>query len=112
MKRELKQKWLAALRSGEYRQGRQELKFKDRQKQICYCCLGVLAEIAEPEKLQKVRNKFLFYGSRGFLRIYPDKWVLLPEETQRQLSAMNDDGATSFLEIADWIEKNVLVEDE
>jgi hypothetical protein len=106
MNRELKQKWIAALRSGGYLQGRQELKFKDRQKQLRYCCLGVLAELAEPEKLQTVRNKFLFYGSRGFLRISEAKWVFLPEETQRELARMNDEGK-SFRHIADWIEANV-----
>lgn len=35
------EKWVAALRSGEYKQGRTQLKWGDT-----YCCLGVLCEIS------------------------------------------------------------------
>lgn len=41
MKKEIADKWVAALRSGKYKQGRQYLRtFEDN-----YCCLGVLCEI-------------------------------------------------------------------
>jgi hypothetical protein len=106
MKREIKEKWLAALRSGKYQQGRQGLKFKNGQGQVCHCCLGVLAELVEPEAFEKKGNDFLFHSSYGFLRLSRDKWLLLPEEAQKTLSDLND-GGRSFDEIADWIEKNV-----
>lgn len=41
MNPEIKARWLAALRSGEYIQGHQRLRDGDG-----YCCLGVLCEIA------------------------------------------------------------------
>lgn len=36
------QKWVDALRSGKYRQCRNQLRSDDRE---AYCCLGVLAEL-------------------------------------------------------------------
>ena len=44
MKPEIKQKWINALRSGEYEQGRKSL--RDRNK---YCCLGVLCDLHAKE---------------------------------------------------------------
>ena len=43
---ELKAKWVAALRSGEYKQGRDVL---HNNKSNTYCCLGVLCRVAEFE---------------------------------------------------------------
>jgi hypothetical protein len=106
MKRELKQKWLDALRSGNYRQGQDCLKQENDRGRVWYCCLGVLAEIAEPEMLRKERSSFVFYNHTGYLRLPSGEWVLLTADTQRELGRMNDDGK-SFAEIADWIEKNV-----
>jgi len=40
---EIKTKWIAALRSGDYTQARHELNSGDG-----FCCLGVLAEVLEP----------------------------------------------------------------
>lgn len=42
MNRDVKERWVAALRSGEYKQGYSVL----RDGQERYCCLGVLSEIA------------------------------------------------------------------
>lgn len=36
--------WIELLRSGKYTQGKNFLKFKTQEGQICHCCLGVLAE--------------------------------------------------------------------
>lgn len=40
MNPEIKAKWVAALRSGEYKQGRGQLRIGDR-----FCCLGVLCDL-------------------------------------------------------------------
>lgn len=40
----LKAKWIAALRSGEYKQGGGALRSDDNS----YCCLGVLCDIIDP----------------------------------------------------------------
>jgi hypothetical protein len=45
MNPEIKQKWIAALESGEYRQGENYLQNKDN----CFCCLGVLCDIYAKE---------------------------------------------------------------
>lgn len=42
MKTEIKTRWLEALRSGEYEQGRKVLRTADDK----FCCLGVLCELA------------------------------------------------------------------
>lgn len=46
MKKEIKERWVAALRSGEYAQTRQRLADDDG-----FCCLGVLCEIAEQDQV-------------------------------------------------------------
>lgn len=45
MNKDVKQKWVDALRSGKYEQGRFLLKNNDGQ----YCCLGVLCDLAVQE---------------------------------------------------------------
>lgn len=40
-------KWLAALRSGEYMQGLSQLKYKTYADGYQHCCLGVLCEVLE-----------------------------------------------------------------
>lgn len=42
---ELKDQWIAALKSGDYIQGKNYLKHPDSEGVIRHCCLGVLAEI-------------------------------------------------------------------
>lgn len=46
---EIKTKWLEALRSGEYKQGRSLLHYKTDEGEDCFCCLGVLCDIAAKE---------------------------------------------------------------
>lgn len=48
MNPEIKQKWLTALRSGDYHQGTGALK-KEVGPETQYCCLGVLCDIAAEE---------------------------------------------------------------
>ncbi len=45
MNPEIKQQWIAALKSGNYQQGKQALRNGDK-----YCCLGVLCDIYSKEK--------------------------------------------------------------
>lgn len=48
MKPEIKEKWVAALRSGKYEKGRGRLNYGNKQ----FCCLGVLCEVALAEGLE------------------------------------------------------------
>lgn len=115
---ELKAKWLAALRSGEYRQGHEHLCLLERRAEdvdvTCYCCLGVLAEVAGERlvpstsvaTLDDICRSDLVGGwgspKEAFMAEEPETHTTI----QRKLAAMNDTGK-SFEEIADWIEANL-----
>jgi hypothetical protein len=113
MKAELKQKWIEALRSGQYKQGNAYLAQTDEDTTDAYrhCCLGVLAECAGEPRARLLGNEILDDIKRTDLL---DRWDFRDdaenESLQRRLAKMNDDGGLSFAEIADWIEKNVPVD--
>jgi hypothetical protein len=116
MNKEVKEKWLAALRSGEYKQGRHALKQDNN-----FCCLGVLCDIYSKEKnvpWEKLGNYDNILDSKTIL---PDKiksWAELPEQDpsvdtnididieKETLSGLNDIYHYNFNRIADIIEKN------
>jgi len=136
MKQELKDKWIAALRSGDYIQGRGWLKYQDTDGVNKWCCLGVLADVTDNTKWS-VFDPISTPRSPTEGRIYyqydkpPDEGefqkfgatslyaVGLGGDQPWLLATMND-GAShvasiepmSFLGIADWIEKHIEVEDE
>ena len=116
MNPEVKKKWLEALRSGKYKQGRWALRNGDNE----YCCLGVLCEVARregvipnPRSIGKGEDKTYIYG-KGFDRegsILPrgvTGWAGLsngnPSVSGHNLSVWNDSERKSFAEIADLIE--------
>lgn len=99
---ELKAKWVAALRSGQYPQGRDHLRtFEDQ-----YCCLGVLTDLMFPNEWA-VSDSTRAYEHAGrycwpaYLEDNP-----LSYRTMKTLAGMND-RSKSFSEIADWIEANL-----
>jgi hypothetical protein len=99
---EFKAKWIAALRSGEYKQGN-EILFDEELN--THCCLGVACRVAGVDPLK----------GDGFIKFDTDGAVpeILTGDTgiPEKLAYMNDGlyGETqhSFLEIADWIEANL-----
>lgn len=95
----VKRKWIKALRSGEYQQGRCTLKRSDS-----YCCLGVLAEEMVPEFMENNQAKEV-----GVASIKDDLVILwgLTINDQDKLADMNDFDKKTFPEIADWIEANL-----
>lgn len=111
MDAELKQKWVEALRSGKYKQGR----FCLRDNENCHCCLGVLCDLIDPNgwdrHLEDWDNEDDFErfkwgkGSEWSTEEVPDQVAdRVRLGHQSQLMDMNDQGKT-FAEIADWIEK-------
>ena len=132
MKRELRDRWCAALRSGKYKQGKGHL-HQGRK----FCCLGVLADIegAEWELYDdKVTPRIYYSPTVGVQNLYfaASKRFGLRDSTEPEapirfvtiLILMND-GATkgdaevfnlipdksyTFEEIADWIEQNIPAE--
>lgn len=135
MNEDVKAKWVAALRSGEFEQCKEALRVGDK-----FCCLGVLSELAvrdgviEPgEALQETdwrasrgngETVYIYGGETGHLSDAVAEWAGLmslddwdeanpetfpdgdPSAEGRPLSAWNDSGST-FSEIADMIEKGL-----
>lgn len=97
MKQEWKEKWVKALRSGEYEQGREWLKRNGK-----FCCLGVLCDISKLSEWYEDT----YIGLSGALPREVSKLVGGVGE-QNKLVDMNDREKKSFLEIADYIEKNL-----
>jgi hypothetical protein len=107
MKQEWKDKWTAALRSGEYKQGRGKLRNFDNT----YCCLGVLCDIVRPGKWKEGVRSYLTIDDDGYQ--LTSQWLTsdIIETTgfepfnQGMLANMNDRGIP-FNQIADFIEEN------
>lgn len=102
MDSKIKSKWIAALRSGNYTQGRGMLRNCDNE----FCCLGVLAEITAPDKWLKDSGEWLYQDNSYFLDDDFADSLGLPYGAQDELSTMNDEGE-SFSNLADYIEQNL-----
>ena len=116
MKKEIAKIWVAALRSGKYKQGTSYLRKGDE-----FCCLGVLCDLAikadvideaipHPSGRQGI---FCFDdGSTEMLPKTVQEWSGLNSDdgaiaaVHHDLASFNDDGKP-FSEIADIIEANV-----
>lgn len=102
----VKTNWLAALRSGVYKQGKRFL----RPTENSYCCLGVLCDISTGTGAWKAMPLDPYLEFDGYSECLPDLVAAFAGLNDRQarstLMEMNDRG-DSFEEIADWIEKNL-----
>ncbi len=119
MKAAVKKKWVAALKSGEYKQTRKELRNKDG-----FCCLGVLCDLYKEETKDgewseaeagqffvfKVRN-----GGQCSATVLPgavavwagfEPFTRNPSTKNGQLAELNDAGMT-FKKVAAIIEKEL-----
>jgi hypothetical protein len=117
MNKEIKARWVAALRSGKYQQGRHWLCNRNT-----YCCLGVLCELAVEAGValaesDKGLTRYKGHSDAEFEAKYPSKgiqdWVgitvmepLVAAAGRKSigLGELNDSGYFSFHEIADLIE--------
>jgi hypothetical protein len=122
MKKEWADKWVAALRSGEYQQARLALKRIDRstdENKESFCCLGVLCDLAKDDNL--IRGH---WSGQQFISTSGAEVSCLPAavkdavgmktevgiltrngDDQVALATLNDDGVP-FSEIATLIEKH------
>lgn len=103
MNAEWKAKWLEALRSGSYQQGKGTLRYKGE-----FCCLGVLCDISGMGVWEETGCGFAYQvieeAERGHLPDVVRRATELEWEMQTRLSGMNDEGWT-FQKIADHIEE-------
>ena len=121
MHKDIAEKWVAALRSGEYKQGKDVLAVCDRTK---HCCLGVLCEVAIKEGLEVQvetlvdHHAAIFDNSKAFLPVSVADWAGMKTRlgdvpasekttlsTVLSLMGMND-GGHSFGAIANVIENH------
>lgn len=117
---EIKTKWLEALRSDKYEQGRSSLCNKDGR--TTYCCLGVLCDLIDPNGWQNSNLGSIHwhehYGEPNYQYFPAEVAQALCQDTvagpvQNRLMRMNDvpDPVThetkSFTDIAKWIEENL-----
>lgn len=111
MKQELKDKWVAALRSGEYKQSTSmgQLRTpKDSDKGVLHCCLGVLAEVAGLKISFSGMNIVSCDKARGYTPLQE----LINEDAKEPMTTtdfynLNDTEELSFDEIADIIEERL-----
>ena len=111
-------KWVAALRSGKFRQGRGRLAKRDKSKHIQYCCLGVACRVYEQETGKTISMngtrcgdevKF-FDGEADLLPSSVADWLNIKDSSgdfgTTSLMSLNDKSKLSFKEIADEIERH------
>ncbi len=104
MKREIRDKWVAALRSGRYHKGTNYLK-TTYQGRVFHCALGVLAE-----------ELGLFDGQDGKMSTvkgsphrFPDSFMAT--EIQNDVSLRNDRTPMTFSDLANYIESRIPCEE-
>ena len=107
MKRDLCLKWIKALRSGIYQQGRGRLRLHLRGEGFRYCCLGVLCDLYDPSKWTGFRDN-CFDGVEEVLGERHLAQLGLAWREAQILMEMNDRDRKDFGQIADWIEQHLL----
>lgn len=123
--KETVKKWISALRSGEYKQGKFRLKRINEGGSCQYCCLGVLCEtvgmtfsdfegacsIVSSANTRNVHTIDKFICEEFDLLWLHSAYAENPYYVlMSKLIIMNDDDSVTFEEIADWVEKNILGE--
>lgn len=109
MDKALKAKWLEALRSGRYKQGKYGL----RNSRDEFCCLGVLCDVSGEGEWTHTRCKGYSYWKEGkeadvnVLPLFVSNFANLTDVEEEVLIDKNDGDGLSFKEIADWIEENI-----
>lgn len=99
MNAELKAKWLAALRSDDYKQAHGQLRDKTG-----YCCIGVLCDVIDPSGW--IGDDYADIETNAL----PTPYITgVSRQMSLNLAEMND-APHSFAEIADYIEQNIPVD--
>jgi hypothetical protein len=109
---EFKKEWVAALRSGYYKQGKYKLRNSPRAQ---YCCLGVACDISAKRGIGDWHN--IDYSESMRFAFITDSITSIPSplrvelgitpDQQQTLIDLNDEQDKSFDEIADYIETNL-----
>lgn len=118
MNPEVKKKWLDALRSGKYKQGKDQLK-QEQDGDCAYCCLGVLCDLFVKEMNISWDNQILKYdlfmptehvrewAGVSFNSAFTVKTEIDGSMQDVRLDVLNDKHNYTFEQIADLIEKQL-----
>ena len=119
MKKDMLDKWMAALRSGKYPQAAEALRKKpsDEYPDGGYCCLGVLCDLMNPGGWQATVDAHYthHFGDDWSVSTLTDALRDELQITRRQVDRLinlNDSEERSFLGIASWIEANVPIKEK
>ena len=98
------EKWIEALRSGEYSQGWRRL----HKTNGGFCCLGV-ACVIQGIPVDKLLYKSVINSDVIGYEYVPKELIgdIRENDLVTQLTRLNDDGQHDFNQIASWIEENV-----
>jgi len=108
MNKEVKQKWIKALRSGRYKQTQGVLREKCNNDKDSFCCLGVLCNVLNRRKWKKDYNGYYSYDSyEDVVPLDVRKEIGLTESKQNKFLSLNDEENYNFKQIADYIEKKL-----
>ncbi len=116
MDKELRERWIAALRSGQYHQGRGGLRFSAENGACKWCSLGVLLDVSGYGQWETdntmVEGEWCYVTQEG-----QKNFIVLADKTLQQmgilvqamdrLTGMNDREHASFADIATWIEEHL-----
>ena len=100
-------KWVAALRSGEYKQGKGALVVEDADGPF-YCCLGVACQVASDNGVTgafDAGNQVLSEAVMDWLGVRDECGGLVDDVAERgALTELNDDTDFDFNQLADLID--------
>lgn len=102
--------WLKRLRSGNYRQGRNQLRVKPPyERKAKYCCLGVLCRSMGFDLNARINldgfPERMIWGEAGGTETAPvELRQAVPGDLRGRLAMMNDSTEWNFKKIANWLE--------
>jgi hypothetical protein len=112
-----KERWVNALRSGDFKQVNNVLTQLENGNVVGHCCLGVLAEVyvqhdGDVTVTEDEESRYYKFGDMtpplsGILGAAAYNVFDFSPGVESTLIGMNDDERKSFAEIADWIEENL-----
>lgn len=107
MQKQLRDKWVEALRSGKYVQGHSQLRTE-----VGFCCIGVLCDVINPSDWRRhgLSNMWIYGTTALNMPTAVAGFAKLTSDAENYLTILNDRERKSFPEIADYIEQNVPVE--
>ena len=115
MNAEVKKKWVDALRSGKYRQGRMRLRVVDPNGDK-FCCLGVRCDMVDPSGWRDEPKEDFVDGEATLIRFHGMEMAAPSRSLIAKIGGLtrdwlvyaskNDIEDKTFEEIADFVEAN------